>query len=45
LTFFPLGVKKIEIINPPQPIITVQKMGVAEEGASMIDENKTRLDC
>jgi hypothetical protein len=34
-----VGLKKIEIITP-QPIITVPKMSVAEEGASMIDENK-----
>jgi hypothetical protein len=45
LTFFFLRIKKIESIKPQQPIIAVQKIGVAEEGASMIDKNKTRPHC
>jgi len=45
LTFSLRKVKKIERIKPQQPIIAGQKVGVAEEGASMIDENKIRPDC
>jgi len=45
LTFLLRWIKKIERIKPQQPIISLQKIGVAEEGASMIDENKTRPDC
>jgi hypothetical protein len=45
LTFFFWRIKKIESIKPQQPIIAGQKVGVAEEGASMIDENKIRPDC
>ena len=43
--FPPLRLKKIKIIKIQKLIIIAQKMGVTEEGTSMVDENKTRSDC
>jgi hypothetical protein len=42
LTFFLPRVKRKEIIKTQKPIAAVQKLGVAEEGTSMNDENKNK---